>query len=305
MTIKTDFYSELSQNFAKVFVFATIQEANPLLKQTNFTGVLQQKNINIYFNENKNTYVIITGIGFISPAVAISIFYKTFVELANNSIVFNVGFAGSYSLPKYSFYLVSKVTNFHTNDSFYPSLLLQPSECNYANLYSIMHVATSDIMKSHKNTLFDMESYAIAKSCQYFIPNHHIHFIKFVSDSTGNFENKSELQENYEKEFANIYLVTDKIYNLINLESTNEKALESDIQKYLDEIQNFMALTKSQTIMLKKALAYLYNKNLLHDKIKATINYIKSIQPLNKSQRNQAFHKVIKFLYDIKQNSLC
>lgn len=277
----------------KLLVFAYPQEAESFLKFYNTTFLFHLKHIQYHFSEQNNTYIIICESGSINTSVALSIFFEKFSSLKNNILCFNIGIAGSYTLPLYQIFLASKVTNYHHLKSFYPDIFIKT---NYAPLMSIEFPANADIMKLYSQYMFDMEAWTFVNTLKFFVKNHQIHCIKFISDNNGQIEDIFQLLEKYQNQ-------TKRIIDLINnITSEYEKYQNTSSSSKADFIQQIitpLALTQSQKTQLSKALHYALTHQLSEQQIRDIIHHYNFKSIKHKREKNQIFKNLLNHLYNV------
>ncbi len=277
----------------KLLVFAYPQEAEPFLKFNNPTFLFHLKHIQYYFSEQNNTYIIICESGSINTSVALSIFFEKFSSLKNNILCFNIGIAGSYTLPLYQIFLASKVTNYHHLKSFYPDIFIKT---NYAPLMSIEFPANADIMKSYSEYMFDMEAWAFVSTLKFFVKNHQIHCIKFISDNNGQIDDIFQLLENYQNQ-------TEKMIDLINNITSDyqkhQNISSSSKTEFIQQIITNLPLTQSQQVQLSKALQYAVQHNLNEQQIQNIIQQYNFTSTKHKKEKNQIFKNLLNHLYNV------
>ncbi|GIV27201.1 MAG: hypothetical protein KatS3mg027_1015 [Bacteroidia bacterium] len=278
----------------KLFVFAYSEEAQPFLAIYPSKTLFQLKNIQCLLNEKENIYTLIAGSGFENVVVALSVFFERFHHLKNNIICFNIGIAGSYGKSLYSIHYASKITNYHTLKSFYPDIFIKTA---MSELISISFPADRKIMKQYPEALFDMEAYSYATTCRYFVKNHQIHCIKFVSDNDGKISDMFYLLEQYENK-------TKDILNLVQqVEQKVEKFFTYKISKnidtsFLQEFSRKMHLTFSQQNQLNKAIQFYLHQHTNED-IENILNSDLSAEITSKKERNQHFQQLLNKLYNV------
>ncbi|GAB4451808.1 MAG: hypothetical protein OHK0036_12640 [Bacteroidia bacterium] len=277
----------------KLLVFAYPQEAEPFQKFYNTTFLFHLKHIQYYYSEQNNTYIIVCESGSINTSVALSVFFERFASLKNNILCFNVGIAGSYTLPLFEIFLASKVTNYHHLKSFSPDIFIKT---NYAPLMSIEFPANAKIMKSYPEYMFDMEAWAFVSTLKFFVKNHQIHCIKFISDNNGQIDDIFQLLENYQNQ-------TNKIIGLINqISSEYEKyqhTSSSSKTEFIQQIITNLPLTQSQQVQLSKALQYAMQHHLNEQQIQNIIQQYNFNSTKHKREKNQIFKNLLNHLYNV------
>lgn len=279
----------------KLLVFAYPDEAQVYLNHFPAKSLFQLKNIHCLINEKENVYILITGSGFENVSVAISVFFERYYHLKENILCFNIGIAGSYGQPLYSVFYASKITNYHTLKSFYPDVFIKTS---MAELMSILFPANKKIMKHYPDALFDMEAYAFANTCRFFVKNHQIHCIKLVSDKDGKIMDLFQLLEQYEHKATEVLSIIYQIEQQVKqfFKDNNTKVVYDTI--IAQTFSQKMRLTVSQQNQLNKAIQYYlhhYSKDSLETIFQSALNTeIKS-----KQERNQFFQQILNQLYNV------
>jgi len=173
------------------YSIALLSEAKPLIDKFNLTKS-DDRLFSIY--ENKDTKLIITGLGSINSSLATTYLLTKF-EAKEDDFAFNFGMAGAnFSCNIGDVFEVSKVIDFSTS-----SILKLPKKGK-----KIVCHPTPTTKCDIKNTLVDMESYGFLKAAKKFIKDENITIKKVVSD----FLDTKELQKN------EVYDLIDKIIKI-------------------------------------------------------------------------------------------
>jgi len=275
----------------KLFVFAHFEEAQPFLKLFTSRLFFQLKTIQCYYSEKDNVYILITGSGFFNISVAISVFFERYSHLSKDILTFNIGVAGSFGKPLYQVYYISKITNYHTLRSFYPDVFIQ---FPMAELMSIEFPASKIIMTGYPEALFDMEGYAFATASKFFIKNHQIHCIKFVSDNDGCIQDMDELFNQYQSSVNSILSIVQEIEKEVGIFFKKEENFDKEIQNIVNRLSEKLNLTHSQKMQLHKALMYCMQQHRSIDFI-YSLNF--NSDKISKQERNKYFQQILKQLY--------
>ncbi len=279
----------------KLFVFAYPEEAQVYLNHFPAKSLFQLKNIHCLINEKEQVYVLITGSGFENVSVAISVFFERYTHLRENILCFNIGIAGSYGQPLYSVFYASKITNYHTLKSFYPDVFIKTS---MAELMSILFPANEKIMKHYPDALFDMEAYAFANTCRYFVKNHQIHCLKFVSDKDGKISDMFQLLEHYDNKSTEILYIVHQIEQQVEqfFKYNNTKIIyDTTIAQTFSQK---MRLTFSQQNQLNKAIRYYLHQHS-KDSLETIFQSVMHTEIQSKQERNQVFQQILNQLYNV------
>lgn len=280
---------------SKLFLFAYPQEAEPFLKHYDAKHLFHLKNIQYLFSETHNVYFIITGSENSSVSVALSIFFEKYTNLKNNITCFNIGIAGSFQKPLYHIFYASKITNYHNLKSFYPEVFIKS---DYAELMSIQFPADKKIMSQYPHHLFDMEGYTFATTAKYFVKNHQIHFIKFISDNDGQIKNSFELLDEYEKQTPSFIDIINTISREIEKFFYRDTHQIINAEEYINKISDNLSLTYSQKQQLLKSSFFFLRNNPLEN-LKSVFREFENNTISSKQQRNKYFQSILKTLYNV------
>ncbi|MCX7728055.1 MAG: hypothetical protein N2203_01155 [Bacteroidia bacterium] len=276
----------------KLLVFAHPQEAAPFIEKYSCNTLFQLKTIQCLYSENNQIYFLITSGGAVNTSVALSVFFERFSTLKNNILCFNIGIAGSFNKPIYHWHYISKITNYHNNKSFYPDIFIK---ANYAEIMTIEFPANKKIMSVYPDVLFDMEAFAFANTLKFFVQNHQIHCIKFVSDNDGVIKDIHELLSHYQKQLSEALNIIQDIENIF----TTKLVQNADTEKELKIIIESLPVTQSQQSQFKKAAVYYLQHNGSLNQIRQIINehHLHTIKI--KSEKNSIFRKILNQLYNV------
>ena len=134
--------------------------------------------------ENRNVRLIVSGIGKVSSASAVSYLQGRFLD---DAVWINVGFSGHLDSSIGSAYLVHKISDHTFRESFYPTFLKKPPFPTHA-LYSFDH----PVRDYPKDLLVDMEGFGFYLAANRFTSIEFVHCFKIVSDNQNNPFNPSK-----------------------------------------------------------------------------------------------------------------
>lgn len=276
----------------KLFAFAYPQEAQPFIELFSPKHLFQLKTIQCLYAEKHQIYFLITGSGSINTSVALTAFFERNSGLKDNILCFNIGIAGSRNKQLYTVYLASKISNYHTFQSFYPDIFVKT---NYAELITIQFPADKKIMAVYPNAMFDMEGFAYAYTLKFYVQNHQIHCIKFISDNDGSIKNPEELLQVYFCQASTILQIINSITATYTKFFSSKNIIPAELYTFIENLP----FTFSQKIQLKDAaLFYLKNNHTISD-IYSHFQKYKWNDIKIKKDRNILFEKMIKELYRV------
>ncbi len=276
----------------KLLVFAYLEEARPFIEYYSSRYLYNLKTIQCLFSEQHNTYILITGGGFHSTSVAITSFFERYSRVEKDIICFNIGIAGSFKLPLYEVFYASKIINYHNYKSFYPDVFIKAP---YAELMSIEFSADKKIMQQYPEAMFDMEAYSFVSACRYFVKNHHIHCIKFISDNNGIISDMFEMLNAYKKVFPKFLEIIDSIIEKIH---PSHLSVDQDIANMhiLHDFAEKHSFTYSQKRILDRAARYYVHYHSIDD-LHHLLQQYANVKTKLKSERDNLFEEIINLLY--------
>ena len=138
-------------------------------------GLIKSTHTPFSIYENKNTKLIISGIGVINTAMATTYLLTKFDAKKDDTII-NIGIAGaSFEANKGEFYFVNKII--------YHDKVLQLSKNSDKTYKKLTTFDTpQNDKKKIKNSLVDMEGYGFFVAAKKFIASENIQVLKVVSD---------------------------------------------------------------------------------------------------------------------------
>jgi len=281
----------------RLFVFAYPEEAAPYIHHFSPKHLFQIKNIQCLYSESHRCYLLITGSGSIHMSVALTIFFERFSHLKNDIVCFNIGIAGSYKRPLHHIFYASKISNYHNEKTFYPDIFIQYS---LAELISIEFPADEKIMLAYPDAMFDMEGFAFANTLKFFVHNHQIHCIKFISDNNGIIQDMDNTISAYHCKTDEVLTLSENITHTIHtfFHSLSKDSENKNNFAEIDNITNTLPLTQSQKHQLKKAALFFLKKHPFSE-----LNNVLSLYPLHsalsKREKKQALQNILKTLYHV------
>lgn len=233
-----------------LLVFAHWEEAKTLIQHCGAKKIHSPHFYRHYSSERED--LLITGMGIFS-IMASTVHYLT--NHKENHLILNIGLAGSYRRPLYSWNAISSVHFSHLKtyytDAVLPSLV-------YAPLQTVVKPASEEEMKRMPDFLFDMEGYGFLESARRFVEKHRIHLIKFVSDRNGRMDSIKNALETYNK---TILETLESILSYIKCSDSlfaNYSIIE-DVSKKIAEYGQNQRLSHSQIQLLTEKCIYSIN----------------------------------------------
>lgn len=266
--------------------FALYPEAKSIIEYLNAKLIKRLKNIQIF--KADNTFILITGSGYINTSNGIAWTHLENKELINNALCINMGIAASYSIPLYTWNYIGEIIDFETQKKFYPDIFIKEKT---HSLISISQAASSKLTQKLSDKIFDMEAFAFAKSCKFYQPLHHIQIYKFISDK-GNLELDPELVfKHYSESVIEIFLKIKEQF--LRVFSKNQNNLNEEALTIIKSIGESLKLTTYQLHQLENAINYYLYFNTLNDLIKVIpMQHFK-----HKRDKNSYFKNLLAQLY--------
>lgn len=237
---------------------------------------LQNKTPNLKFPvyEGENIRLVITGIGSIAAAVAVTSVCTQY-DVSENDFFVNIGIAASNDGTIGDIYLCNKIVEEGTGRTFYPDMI-------YRNSLKEIMVTTcikpkdKESLNKNERTLFDMEAAAIYQAGSYYIGPHQMSFLKVISD----LNNPAKVTKETIEEIMKQSEIIDYIDSLIKYnEGANHLALpDAEMEKWKTDFKASVVMenTLEQLIVYcslakidyKKAMNSLYVEGKLPCKSK-------------------------------------
>lgn len=227
------------------FFCALSCEAQPLIQHFKLDELKQFDLFRLYQSKDKQFSLVITGIGKLNAASAVSYHHACF----NTSIAdtwLNIGVAGHANIPVGEARLINKITEQQNNACWYPQILFK-SPCSSAALITV-DMPSDD----YQTALFDMEASGFYQMAIRLGSAELVHCLKIISDnheqatSTVNADGVKKLISNHINTLENI------------LESLKPFTTEiSEINSIPEHYQTFIEkwhFTQSERIQLSRVL---------------------------------------------------
>lgn len=163
-----------------VYIFTAMYcEAHAFIDFFHLKKDTRQTRFQVFYNENEQIRLTVTGTGMIAASVAVSSICTEYGAKAEDFLV-NIGCAAG-SGEKNQIFLCHKISNTTTYQTFYPDVL-------YRHPFLETEIMTAarplkKVKKNEGNILYDMEASAVYQAGIYFFGTHQMSFLKAVSDS--------------------------------------------------------------------------------------------------------------------------
>ena len=229
---------------------ATYFEAEPFIKEFQLKKDVKEPKFKIFYN--KNIKLLITGVGKIKCAIALTYLFSKNRPLSSDLFV-NIGLCGSANI-NYTIgqtFLCNKIIDNDTKKTYYTDILFKhPFKETSIETFSV-------ITHSHyyiNGELVDMESSALFESALTFMQSHQIFFIKIISDHLSSEKVNLKLIKDY------IYEECRNIVSWLNHISSefkyNTDILSPKYMEIIDKISDNLKLSCTLKNELKQILKY-------------------------------------------------
>ncbi len=226
-------------------------EAQPFIVHLNLKKELESYQFQIF--KNKETVLIITGIGKVKAAVAVTYLLLRY-PVSNRDILINVGVCGAQDRDFLvgTVYLCNKIIDRDTKKYYFPDMLLKhPFEENSIETCSFV-VEEDEVDIEGK--LVDMEAAGIYQAASMFLQTHQLFFLKIISDHLCI---KALTAEKI------ISLVGDQVETILNWVneiipafSCDKNVISKEEEKILKKVSEAIKLTAAMEVQLKQLLIY-------------------------------------------------
>lgn len=194
---------------------ALYSEAKPIIKRLNLKKKKSIIKWDIYFDEAENIALILTGVGPICAAAAVSALLTAYAP-SDDSLLINAGACCSDE-PLFSIHLINKLTDCNSRRTYYPDITNQPvfnniAELDYteAELFSSARPVEKGTQLSG-NSAYDMEGAFIYQAASYYLRPDQMIFLKTVTDHGINAKAAAS-PEVYENAMSKIAIYIEKLF---------------------------------------------------------------------------------------------
>lgn len=240
-------------------VCAFYHEARPFIERLNLSKTIGKTYFDKY--EGNNISAILSGIGKMNSAVATSRLIPQ-NGVSENDIIVNIGICGSQTDKIGSCFLINKLIDSDTNESFYPDILFKhpfmegtlitTSKPEYRSLNK-----SSKVDNQSENLLYDMEGSGFYEAASKFFSPHQIYLIKIVSDNL----TKEKITGEYVQ-----HLVDEHIENIVFFLGNVEKSLNAS--EFIDK-NDYNTIEKvSESLRFTESMKRVFIRNYTRYKIR-------------------------------------
>ncbi len=160
-----------------IYLFIAIYpEAKPLIQSLHLKKVDNKNPFDEFYNEESGIRLVLTGVGSISAATAVSHICSCY-SVTKEDFLVNFGSCAGKEIGK--IFLCNKITESMTGRTFYPDVLWEHS---FLEREIMTESAMLDNGIADEDKLYDMEASAIYQAGSYFIAPHQMIFLKVVTD---------------------------------------------------------------------------------------------------------------------------
>lgn len=269
--------------------FALYPEAKNIIEYLNAKLIKRLKNIQLF--KADNTYILVSGSGYINTCNALSWAHLEEKALIQNAICINMGLAASFNIPLYTWNYAGELIDFETQKKFYPDVIIKQKT---NSVISVSKAATTELTSIYPDKIFDMEAFAFAKSCKFYQPLHHIHVYKFISDTGDLTLNPELLFKHYSESIVNKFQEIKNEFSNLFL-SVKDDYNKKEVEEIIKYVCNTLKLTAYQTRQIKSAVYYYLSFNTVND-----LNRLLKLPKFkHKSEKNLFFQNLLHHLYAI------
>lgn len=257
-------------------------EASPFIKNLNLKKDSKINKFEIF--KNDEIILIITGVGKIKAAIAVSYLLSKYEPCASDLFI-NVGICGAKKdMTIGNAYICNRIIENDTKKTFYPDMLFK-HPFKEADVETCSNIVNSD--KKLEGQLIDMEASGIYQAALVFFETHQIFFIKIASDY---------LEAKNLSQAVVIKLVEDKAQSIIAWINEiklgflyNKNILSKDEQEILNLAVENLKLSSTMENQLKQLLIYY---KLQHGDIIGILNIYKAVECKSKNEGKRYFDKL-------------
>lgn len=242
-----------------IYIFAALyKEAEPLIQSLGLKKVSMNNKFQEFLNEDKGICLVVTGVGSISAAVAVSCICTKY-EVKEEDFLVNVGTCAATGLEGETF-LCNKITEESTGRTFYPDILYTHlfQECPVVTTGKVVSGGLPESPGEKGQNLYDMEAAAIYQAGAYFFGPHQMSFLKIVSDSgEGDSVTVRKIEVVMEKASIAVIKYIEQLCEIALEEKTRKKDFPDDLKEQIDQVCKDMHCSKTMEASLWQHFRYL------------------------------------------------
>ena len=220
-------------------------EAQPLIQHFKLSELKQFDLFRIYQSDNSEISLIITGIGKMNTAAAVS-YHHACINSNPSDIWLNIGIAGHKDLNVGEARLINKITDEHDQTHWYPQIIFKTA-CENMSLITIDQPSTD-----YQDAMFDMEASAFYQFALRLGTAELIHCFKVISDNTEQSTSKVNA-DNVKKLITSHINTIEKIIQSLKPLSEEIRTITADPEHYQAIVQQWH-FTQSQKLQLSRLL---------------------------------------------------
>ena len=234
-------------------ITALYAEAKPVIAHLSLKKNNHYIHSTVY--ENEQVTLLITGIGKLSAAIALTELL-TEKPPAKHDILCNIGIAACAEQENINpLFLCQSITDASTERTFYPDLLFS-APCNMASLVTVDRVLTAEQLT--QPVLYDMEAYGICQAALRHFTCERMFFFKVVSDAGISKEQTPSIQPDaiLAPHYPLILSFLEKIEVALQNRPENTMLLSAETVSLADQFTERFSLSVSMQNQLKQLLLY-------------------------------------------------
>lgn len=235
-----------------IYIFTALYaEAQPLIQRFQLKKEKTRSPFDTFYNEDKKLRLILTGVGSIASASAVSYICSCY-PLREEDFLINFGSCAGNALEEV--FLCHKLTERATGKTFYPDILYK-HPFQEAELITESKVLEQGLDSS--KLLHDMEAAAIYQAGNYFIAPHQMFFLKVVSDAgQGNQVEKQQLQQLIDKHMDAIEGFIKELQEISIIENEKRQIFSQEEEKKIKQFCEDLHCTQTMEASVVQCARY-------------------------------------------------
>ena len=240
-----------------VYIFATLyKEAEAMIHAFKLKKVCDNSKFQEFMNEESGICLVVTGVGCIPAAVAVSCVCTKY-EVKEEDFLVNIGTCASLE-PVGSIFLCNKITDENTGRTFYPDILFKHPfmECE---LYTYGKIVSGGLLEQKQETsVYDMEAAAIYQAGAYFFSPHQMSFLKIVSDNgQGDMVTPKQIEAVLDKAGPSLIKYIEGLREIALQEKAQRKDFSDELKEVIQKVCGDLHCSKTMELSLHQHFRYL------------------------------------------------
>ena len=245
-----------------IYVFAALyKEAEALIQTFGLKKVCENSKFQEFTNEEKGICLVITGVGSIPAAVAVSCACSQY-GIREDDFLVNIGTCAS-SESVGTVFLCNKIIEEHTGRTFYPDVLFK-HPFQESQVLTCGKVVSGGLLEmcqkqsEQQTCVYDMEAAAVYQAGAYFFAPHQMSFLKIVSDNgQGDKITPKQIEEAMGNANPMIVEYIEGLCKIASKEKAQRKDFSDELKAMIQKVCEDLHCSKTMELSLHQHFRYL------------------------------------------------